>query len=151
MITMSGLRGRAWQLVRYGSVSAISTATSLAVLTGLVATGAMTAAAANVVATCVGTVPSFELNRRWVWRSSGRPSLRRQIVPFVAMSILGLGLSTIAVAVTAAEAHGAGWSNGSTAIAVALANLVAFGSVWVAQFVVLDRLLFRPDGAVQAA
>ena len=96
---------------------------------------------ANVIATFAGMVPSFELNRRWVWRARGRPSVRRQVVPFVVLSLTGLALSTAAVHVAAAMT--ADWSRATATIAVVAANLGAFGLVWIAQFVILDRVLFR--------
>ncbi|HEY0398177.1 MAG TPA: bifunctional glycosyltransferase family 2/GtrA family protein, partial [Acidimicrobiia bacterium] len=57
---------RLGKLLRYATVSAVATITSLTVLGVLVATGTLSAGWANVVATAVGTIPSFELNRRWV-------------------------------------------------------------------------------------
>jgi putative flippase GtrA len=137
----AAVRARARQLVRYGSVSIIATTTSLAVLVALVATNTVTPVVANVIATFAGMVPSFELNRRWVWRARGRPSVRRQVVPFVALSLAGLALSTVTVHVAAAVT--ADWSRATATVAVVAANLGAFGLVWVAQFVILDRLLFR--------
>jgi putative flippase GtrA len=144
----AALRSRAGQLVRYGSVSVIATTTSLLTLTALVGTRLLAPAAANVVATCLGMVPSFELNRRWVWRWTGRPSLTRQIVPFVVLSLAGLFLSTAAVQLTASYAEHAGWSHGVTTLAVLGSNLTAFGLLWIAQFLILDRLLFRPVGVL---
>jgi putative flippase GtrA len=142
MTLPGGWHSRIGQLLRYGSVSVIATLTSLTVLVGLVATNALAPAAANVAATFAGMVPSFELNRRWVWGATGRPSLRRQVVPFVALSLTGLLLSTVAVQVAADVAAGAGWSHAVTTLAVSAANLAAFGVVWIAQFVILDRVLF---------
>lgn len=147
----AGLRQRFRQLLRYGSVSVVATATSLVVLAVLVSTGAVGAAGANVVATTVGMVPSFELNRRWVWGVRGRPSLRRQVVPFVALSSFGLVLSTAAVAIAATVADRSGWSTSTTTAVVLAANLAAFGTVWLAQFVVLDRILFRDRGGKDPA
>jgi putative flippase GtrA len=147
-VMLSGdVRQRLVRLVRYGAVSLIATATSLTVLATLVATGSMRPAAANVTATLIGMVPSFELNRRWVWGAGGWPSLRRQVLPFVALSLVGLLLSTVAVASAGAIAADAGWSAHTTALAAVVANLAAFGSVWVAQFFILDRLLFRHQEA----
>jgi putative flippase GtrA len=142
------LRRRLGQFIRYGMVSAVSTTVSLSVLTSLVATGAMRPAPANVVGTIAGTIPSFELNRRWVWGGSGRPHVRRQVVPFVVLTIIGLLLSTAAVGAVGRYAITAGWQRETTAIASAFANLAAFGTVWVAQFFILDRLLFRPPAVV---
>ncbi|MFN8052650.1 MAG: GtrA family protein [Acidimicrobiales bacterium] len=133
------------RLIRYGAVSVVATLVSLTVLTTLVATGAMPAGWANVVATLVGIVPSFELNRRWVWAASGPPRAA-QVVPFVALTLVGLSLSSITVSVTGAWADAAGWAAGTRAAVAAVANVAAFGSLWVAQFVICDRRLFGTRG-----
>ena len=137
-------RRRVVQLVRYGAVSCIATLTSLAVLMTLVSTDTMSPGLANVVATAVGTVPSFELNRRWVWRRTGRRSLGAEVGPFCVMSMVGLILSTVAVALTAEWGAGAGLSSSTRTMVVGLANLATYGSLWLVQFVVLDRFLFSP-------
>ena len=139
------------KLVRYGAVSAISTTLSLAVLGGLVATRTLPAAWANVVATAVGTGPSFELNRRWVWGRSGRRSIAAEIGPFCALSFAGLALSTVAVGFAAAFARSAGFSSGMRTLAIEAANVTAFGSLWLAQFVILDRVLFAGSQASPSA
>jgi len=131
------------KLVRYASVSAISTTVSLAILGVLVATGTATPGWANIVATAVGTVPSFELNRRWVWGKTGRRSLRAEIGPFCALSFLGLALSTIAVSTASAWAGAAGLGVGARTFVAVAANVTTFGTLWVAQYVILDRVLFR--------
>ena len=110
----------------------------------LVATGAMSAGWANVVATAVGTIPSFELNRRWVWGKGGRRSLLAEIGPFCALSFAGLGLSTGAVSLAAAWAGQAGFGAAGRTVAAETANMVAFGSLWIAQYLILDKVLFQP-------
>jgi putative flippase GtrA len=129
------------KLIRYATVSAISTATSLIVLGGLVATDTITAGWANVIATAVGTVPSFELNRRWVWRKRGPRSLLAEIAPFCALSLTGLVLSSVAVSAAAGWASGLGHT--ARAMAAVAANVTVFGTLWLAQYVMLDRILFR--------
>ncbi len=131
------------KLARYATVSAISTSVSLTILTALVATDTFTAGWANVVATAVGTVPSFELNRRWVWGKRGRRSVWAEIGPFCALSFAGLGLSTLAVSTAAGWASSAGLGATARALVAAGANLSTFGSLWVAQYLILDRMLFR--------
>jgi putative flippase GtrA len=140
---VSALRRRFRQLLRYGSVSAISTSVSLVVLGTLVATTSMPAAWANVAATGVGTVPSFELNRRWVWAKTGKRSMGGEVIPFVVLSFAGLGLSTLAVGLTAQWADALGLTSTGRTLAIELANLTAFGALWLAQFLILDRVLFR--------
>jgi putative flippase GtrA len=134
---------------RYGAVSAISTVTSMAVLGVLVATRTLTPGWANIAATSVGTVPSFELNRRWVWGRTGRRSLSGEVGPFAVLSFAGLALSTLAVSVAGHLA--AGLDTAPRTIAVEVASVAAFGSLWLVQFVLLDRLLFAsrtPEPAI---
>lgn len=129
------------RLIRYGSVSAISTITSLIILGLLVGLARFPPIWANVIATSIGTVPSFELNRRWVWAQSGPRSLLRQAAPFVLLSLAGLVLSTLAVHLAAAA------TSDSTRVihtaAVEMANIGAYGVLWIVQFVLCDRVLFR--------
>ena len=94
------------RLTRYSAVSFVATATSLVTLGVLVGLVHLPATWSNIVATAVGTVPSFELNRRWVWRSTGRRSVFGQIMPFCALSFTGLVASTLAVGMTAAVRRG---------------------------------------------
>ena len=136
------LAHRVWQFLRYGAVSIIATLTSLTVLGALVATATLTPGWANLVATGVGTVPSFELNRRWVWCRTGRRSLAGEIGPFCVLSFAGLALSTLLVSTVGAWATAAGLDAFWRTAAVEVANVAAFGSLWVLQFLVLDRVLF---------
>jgi putative flippase GtrA len=98
---------------------------------------------ANVVATGLGTIPSFELNRRWVWGKSGQRSLVAEIGPFWVLSFVGLGLSTLAVSVADGLVARAELGMTARTLAAAAANLGTFGSLWVVQYLLLDRVLFR--------
>jgi putative flippase GtrA len=130
------------RLVRYGAVSVVSSSVTFVVLGGLVATRTLAPGWANVVATAAGTFPSFELNRRWVWGRTGRRSILAEVGPFCAMTFAGLALSTTAVAFAGAFAQTSGLSGGMRTLLIESANLAAWGSLWLAQFFVLDRLLF---------
>jgi putative flippase GtrA len=142
MMTKTQLAQTARRLLRYGAVSAVSSTLSLTVLGVLVTTRTLPAGWANVVATAVGTVPSFELNRRWVWGRSGRRSILAEVGPFCALTFAGLALSTIAVGFAAAFAASSGLSSGLRTLLIEAANVGAWGSLWFAQFFVLDRVLF---------
>jgi putative flippase GtrA len=128
------------QLVRYATVSVVSTTVSLSILGTLVATSLVTAGWANVIATAAGTVPSFELNRRWVWRRTGRRSLAAEVVPFCALSFLGLALSTLAVSFAAGRAASLGTA--ARTLVAQGANVATFAALWVVQYLILDRVLF---------
>jgi putative flippase GtrA len=132
------------RFLRYGSVSLISTTLGLAILGVLIGACGYPAIWANVIATAVGTIPSFELNRRWVWAQNGERSILRQAVPYFLLSFAGLVISTFAVHIAAdATSHSSRLVHTSAA---ELANVAAYGSLWVVQFVLCDRILFRsPD------
>jgi putative flippase GtrA len=136
------------RFVRYGSVSAISTVISLVTLGILVGALGAPAVLSNVIATAVATGPSFELNRRWVWAHTGQRSIRRQAVPYFLLSFLGLIVSTLAVHLAAdATAHSTRLVHTA---AVEIATILSYGVLWLVQFFLCDRLLFRvqPSGSV---
>lgn len=130
------------RLIRYGSVSAMSTVTSLSILGVLVGLFGFSAIGSNVIATAVGTVPSFELNRRWVWSHDGPRSLSRQALPYCMLAFTGLVLSTVSVNMAAHAT--ASWTRLTHTAAVEFANIGAYGTLWVLQFFLCDRLLFKP-------
>jgi putative flippase GtrA len=128
------------RVVRYGSVSAISTTISLVILGLLVGVVGFPAIWANVIATGIATVPSFALNRRWVWAQHGQRSILRQAIPYALLSFAGLVISTFAVHLAShATVH-------STRVlhtgAVEMANVGSYGALWMVQFVLCDRVLF---------
>lgn len=87
---------------------------------------------ANVFAACVMSVPAYLLSRAWVWEVNGRHDVRRQVLPFWAITLAGLLVSTVLAAV-ADDVFGAG-------LAVNIASLIGYFIVWVAKFFLLDRL-----------
>jgi putative flippase GtrA len=122
-------------------VSVGTTLLSAAVLVALALGAGVPAGTANVIAVCCGIAPSYLANRHWVWGRSGRGDLAREILPFWVLSLAGLVASTVAVSVVAAVA--AHWSTSARAIALPLANVSGFGALWLAQFAVLDKVLFK--------
>ena len=121
-------------------MSVATTALSLSVLSVLVAVIHLEPVWANIIATICGIGPSYYLNRRWVWK---HPESRwgRHVVPFWAMSLAGLVLSSVSVHV--ADRLAVRLPDGIRTIAILGANVAAFGTLWLVQFVINDRVLFR--------
>ena len=123
------------KMLRYAGVSAITVPLTQILLlifnTGL----GLAAAWANVIAVSLASIPAYLLNRHWVWAKRGRHSFVNEVLPFWIMALAGLILSTITVALVAER-----WDN---AVAVALANLFAFGVLWIIRYVIMDQWLFR--------
>jgi putative flippase GtrA len=88
----------------------------------------------NVLAVTIPCLPTYWANRVWVWNKRSAHSLTREVLPFWGMAILGLIISTIAVAI-ADQYTNAAW-------VLALANLLSFGVLWVAKFLILEHLMF---------
>jgi putative flippase GtrA len=97
---------------------------------------------ANVFAALVAALPAYLLSRYWVWQVDGRPSFRTEVIPFWTISLLGLLASTVTAA-TADRLF-------ERPIMISVGSLVGYFVVWVAKFLVLDRLFDRPgdDGSV---
>jgi putative flippase GtrA len=129
------------RVLRCFAVSVGTTVMSLTILVLLAVVGNVPAGTANVIAVCCAIFPSYLLNRRYVWKRQGHHRVIGEVAPFWVLSLLGLAISTIAVAHVDALTHD--WSRGLRAIALPAANLSVFGLLWIAQFVILDRVIFR--------
>ncbi len=82
------------QLIRYTMVSVVSTVVSFGVLAFVFGVLHLWGEIGSTVfANVVATVPSYFLNRKWVWGKGGRSHLMKEIVPFWVMSAIGIVVS----------------------------------------------------------
>ena len=95
----------------------------------------------SIFATCVGSVPSYYLNRRWAWGKSGRSHMTKEVLPFWALALVGLVYSTWAVDFTHSHTSGV-TSHAAHTVILAAAYLGSFGTLWVAKFLIFNRFLF---------
>lgn len=133
-------------MLRYSAVSVVANATTLTVLGILVGVINFDAGWSNVIATAVATIPSFELNRRWVWGKEGQRSMAREVIPFWVWAFLELAISSFAVHLVGEYATIAGWSHSLRTTAVEFTTIGTTGTLWLVQFVLFDRVLFRDRG-----
>jgi putative flippase GtrA len=130
------------KMFRYVAQSAITTVFSFLVL-GFVygVLRLWTEVPSTVFANVVATVPSYFLNRNWVWGKRGRSHVFKEVVPFWLASIAGIVLSIF----TATGARHIGIEyfphhHGLRTVLVEVANLAAFGILWIAKFVLFNKL-----------
>ena len=142
LLTRVRADGLARRVVRCFSVSVLTTGLSLVTLAALTAGFAVTAWIANVGATALGTVVSYRLNRSWVWHRSEASDLWREVLPFWTLSFAGLILSTVFVAVADRSATAAHLAPGVHTGVVLVASVAGYAALWLAEFVVLERVLF---------
>jgi len=147
----------AMQLFRYTAVSGISTAVSFGVLT--IVFGVLHLfgeVGSTVFANLVATVPSYYLNRKWVWKKGGRSHLMKEIVPFWVMSGIGIVVSIGGAAIARRIGLVHHLSHFQQTVLVLAANVFSFGLFWVLKYMLFNRLfhvhpLEELDELVEAA
>jgi len=128
--------------LKYTAVSVVSTAFSQ--LAFILAFGVFSwfgPRGSSIFATCVGTVPSYYLNRNWAWGKSGRSHMLKEVLPFWGLALVGLVFSTWAVDFTHSHISGIRSHAEHTAILTA-AYLGSFGTLWIGKFLIFNRFLF---------
>jgi putative flippase GtrA len=129
------------KLIRYTLVSVISALTSLVVLT--IVFGVLrlwSEVISSLFANVVAGVPSYILNRRWVWGKSGRSHVWREIVPFWVMSIIGIAFALYSASLAHSFANTHHLHHLARTVLVVGANIAAFGILWILKFLILNRL-----------
>ncbi len=123
------------KLMKYSTASLVAIAVGQPVFWYLDGVLGWEAVPANLVSVSAGAVPNYLINRRWTWSQTGKNRLWGEVVPFWVMSALGMILSLFAVSYADAR-----WD--STAINAA-AQLAGFGVLWIAKFLVLDKVMWK--------
>ena len=141
------------KLFRYSMVSVVSVIVYEILL--LLTLGVLhwrTARSANLCAVSISAIPSYYLNRAWAWGKTGRSHLMKEVVPFWAMALLGLVFSTWATGWATRFADDFTEAHLMRTLIVMFAGLAAFGVLWVAKFVILNKVLFahRPEQLPEA-
>lgn len=136
------------KILRYGTISIVSTAISLSALFIFYRWIGLSPTWSNILATCIATVPYYYLNRMWVFKKSGRSHLTKEVLPFWTIAFVSLVLSTLAVKFAGSQVHAISSKNVRGAILVA-ANLATYGILWIAKFVVFNRILFKSSDVAE--
>ena len=124
------------------TVSVFTTVISVSTLLAFTLLFGVEAWIANVIATSLATVPSFHLNRRWTWARRDPAHPLREVLPFWLLAFAGLALSTVTVGIADSWATHAHLPAALQEGAIIGGHLGGFTLLWVAQFVILDRVLF---------
>jgi putative flippase GtrA len=90
----------------------------------------------------LGAIPSYFLNRYWVWGKNDKNDLLAEVLPFWGVTLVGILFSLY-------TAHEGGVftkhhhiTGGARLVILLAANLAAFGVLWVAKYVLFNRVLF---------
>ncbi|MGB7050416.1 MAG: GtrA family protein [Acidimicrobiales bacterium] len=129
------------KLIRYSMVSVVSTIVSFVALAIIFGVGHWFGViTSTVVANVIATIPSYYLNRMWVWGKGGRSHLVKEVIPFWVMSAAGIVVSIGGAAVARHIGESFHLSHFGLTIVVLAANLISFGLFWVLKFMLYNRL-----------
>lgn len=146
--TRPGPRGeRRAKLLRYSAGSGVATVCSE--VTFLVLYGAIdaTPAVASGIGWLAGAVPNYWLNRTWTWQLRGRPSLTREVVPYVAIVLATLLVATVATTAVHAVLHTSQVSATVRVVLVGGTFLAVYGVMFLLRYFLLDQLFRRAPAA----
>lgn len=127
------------KVLRYGTGSVVATVCSevtFLLLYGVLATSTTTA---SVLGWLAGAVPNYWMNRTWTWGRRGRPSLRHELLPYVAIVALTLLLAVGATALVDSALAGTS-SDALRSALVGATFLLVYVLVFVLRFFLFDRL-----------
>lgn len=130
------------KLIRYTAVSGVSVVVFEVLLFITLGLLKWDARWANIFSVSVSAIPSYYLNRKWAWGKSGKSHFMKEVVPFWAMALLGLVLSTWTADFSKTQADQLTDSHLMRTFIVMLGTLAAFGVLWIGKFFVLNKLLF---------
>ncbi len=130
------------KLFRYSMASVVALAVSNVCLLIFYGAAGLSAVTASTLATAIGAIPSYEMNRKWAWGKTGRSHFWKEVVPFWALAFVGWAFSTFAVRIMEHYAVQHDFSHAMKTASVLLVYVGAFGVLWIVKFIIFNKLLF---------
>jgi putative flippase GtrA len=136
------------RVVRYALGSVLASLVSLVTFVlvyGIL--GVLSPRQSSVAASLAGMVPAYFLNRNWAWGRRGRSHFLKEVLPYLAASVLGLVAAMWSV--DAASSHVKTLTTDETlrVTLVAMAYAGTYASLWVLKFLFFNVLFARPHQA----
>jgi len=139
----AGRRARLRRLSTYvagSGVAAVSSEGALLLCYGLLH---LSPALSSVLAWLAGAVPNYWLNRSWTWERRGRPSLRREVLPYAAIVLATVALAALATKAVDHWLRDASSSSATRVLLVGGTFLGVYVVMFVLRYLLLDRLFGR--------
>lgn len=143
----SALAGR---ITRYALGSVVALLTSIVVFALLYVAGVGTTAD-SIAAFLAGAVPNWILNRRWAWKVRGRVAFGREIVGYIAVSVLALVFSSLATGFTNHLVQSIPAHHGIRVALVTGAYVLVQAILFVAKFIAYEHWVFYGRSRLRAA
>jgi putative flippase GtrA len=142
----AGRAGLLPKVLRYAGGSVIATVCSEVTFVVLYGLLDVDTTWSSILSWLAGAVPNFWLNRNWAWQRRGRPSLRRELLPYVVIILTTLVLATVLTHLADVWLHDAGVGSSLRVALVAAVFLGTYVVVFVLRFFLLERLFGRLPG-----
>ena len=133
----SGLVGR---VARYGVGSVVATVCSQVTFLVLYGPVGASTTVTSILAWLAGAIPNYWLNRSWTWGRSGRPSMRKELVPYAAVILGTLCLAILATDLGAALLDRTSISHATQTLLVWGIYFLVYVVMFGFRFLLFDRL-----------
>lgn len=138
------------RITRYTLGSVVAATTSAVVFALLYVAGVGTTAC-SVAAFVAGAIPNWILNRRWAWKVQGRIAIGREVVAYIAVSVVTLIATAESTAWTQRQVQSIPAHHGVRVLLVTGSYLAVFAILFVARFAVYEFWIFSGQSRVRAA
>ena len=125
------------KIMRYCGVSVINVLVGQGVLAFCLIVLEFGGVVSQIISVAISAIPAYFLSRQWVWKQDGEVSFRNEVLPFWGMALLGLGLAVTCIAAMERVTD--------QPLVLMATSLGAFGVVWVAKYVILDKVMWRSE------
>ena len=138
--------GTLGKVLRYGAGSVVATICSEVAFLALYGIADASTTWAAIVGWLAGAVPNYVLNRSWAWGIRGRPSLRYEVLPYLAIVLVTLGLAVVMTGAADRLVDKMDVSDLTQTLLVGTVFLGVYVVVFVVRFLLFDRLFSRHQG-----
>ena len=138
--TRSELIGR---MARYGAGSVVATVCSQVTFLVLYGPVGASTTITSTLAWLAGAIPNYWMNRSWTWGRRGRPSLRRELLPYATIVLGTLGLAIVATSVGAHLLERTSIPRATQVLLVWGIYFLVYVVMFAFRFLLFDRLFGR--------
>lgn len=135
---------------KFTAGSIFSTVLSELTLTGLYGIFHSTATVASVAAFIVGAIPNAIINWKWTWSRNGRPSIMREVLPYIVIIVAGGLAATRITSLTDHLLAPLVTNHALRTIALNVAYLFSYALLFVIKFALLNKVFGRKATAKAA-
>ena len=127
--------------LRYAMVSVVAVPVGTAGVAVFNIVG-VAAGGSAVLGNSCGAVPSYLLNRYWVWGKNDKNRFLGEVLPFWMITLVGIAFSFLVAHEAGQVTRHHGIHGAVRLMILLLANIAGFGVLWVAKYILFNKVLF---------